>query len=53
MCNASLEASRASGNNVGNGINNGILYLLAMPFTIVGIVVFYFYRRYKQGNFDV
>ncbi len=52
MCNASLESSRAAGNHVGEGINNGILYLLVMPFLIVGSVLIYFYRRYKQGRFE-
>lgn len=40
MCKTSLEANRKDGGEerVGNGINKGILYLLAMPFVMVGSV---------------
>jgi hypothetical protein len=50
MCKTSLEANRKdSKNRVGNGINNGILYLLAMPFIAVGSVgALYVYRQRKS-----
>lgn len=40
MCKTSLEANRKDegAGRVGNGINKGILYLLAMPFVMVGSV---------------
>lgn len=40
MCKTSLEANRKDEGDqrVGNGINKGILYLLAMPFVMVGSV---------------
>lgn len=49
MCKTSLEANRKDHKNaVGNGINNGILYLLAMPFIMVGGVAgLYIYRNRK------
>jgi hypothetical protein len=49
MCKTSLEANRKDNvNRVGNGINNGILYLLAMPFIAVGSVgAIYVYRQRK------
>ncbi|MDP2187198.1 MAG: hypothetical protein Q8J69_00815 [Sphingobacteriaceae bacterium] len=49
MCKTSLEANRKNDKNrVGNGINNGILYLLAMPFIAVGSVgAIYVYRQRK------
>jgi len=49
MCKTSLEANRKDNKNaVGNGINNGILYLLAMPFVMVGGVAgLYIYRNRK------
>lgn len=50
MCKTSLEANRKdNANRVGNGINNGILYLLAMPFVMVGGVAgLYIYRQRKS-----
>ncbi len=47
MCKTSLEANRKDEGDtrVGNGINKGILYLLAMPFVMVGTVGgMYLYR---------
>jgi len=51
MCKTSLEANRKDNKNaVGNGINNGILYLLAMPFIMVGGVAgLYIYRNRKTS----
>lgn len=51
MCKTSLEANRKDNKNaVGNGINNGILYLLAMPFVMVGGVAgLYIYRNRKTS----
>ncbi|MFN3530515.1 MAG: hypothetical protein ACK417_11390 [Bacteroidia bacterium] len=49
MCKTSLESNRKDNEKaVGNGINNGILYLLAMPFIAVGSVAgLYIYRQRK------
>lgn len=51
MCKTSLEANRKDNKNaVGNGINNGILYLLAMPFVMVGGVAgLYIYRNRRTS----
>lgn len=51
MCKTSLEANRKDSKNaVGNGINNGILYLLAMPFVMVGGVAgLYIYRKRRAS----
>lgn len=51
MCKTSLEANRKdeSVKKVGNGINKGILYLLAMPFVLAGTVGgAYLYRTRKS-----
>lgn len=34
MCKTSLEEARKNGSQVGSTLNNGILYLLALPYTI-------------------
>ncbi len=50
MCKTSLEANRKDNETrVGNGINKGILYLLAMPFLMVGGVGgVYIYRLRRR-----
>lgn len=49
MCKSNLEMARQNGGtNVGNTINDGILYLLALPYLIAGAFAFIYYKKYKQ-----
>ena len=48
MCKASVEANMQDGGNVGAGLNNGILYLLSMPYLLVGIVWLMWYRNMRK-----
>ena len=54
MCKANVEAAQRRGEKVGLGLNTGILFLLSMPYLVVGTlgVVWYIYNRKKQlvGN---
>jgi heme/copper-type cytochrome/quinol oxidase subunit 2 len=52
MCRASLESS---GNNAqAEAVNDGIVYLMVIPYVLVGIVGFLIYRMYsgKKENSD-
>lgn len=48
MCKAAAESSIAEGNKKAKGLNNGILYLLAMPYIAVSAVGFMWYRNYRK-----
>jgi hypothetical protein len=49
MCKSNLEMARQDGGtNVGNTINDGILYLLALPYLIAGAFAFIYYKKYKE-----
>ena len=54
MCKTSLESNRKDDQTaVGKGINKGILYLLAMPFLLVGTVGGLYWhrqRRFEEGE---
>lgn len=52
MCKTSLEEARKNGSEVGSTLNNGILYLLALPYTIAVVFGFMYWRnnRLKKGN---
>ena len=41
MCKAVVESNLKEGGNVGAGLNNGILYLMAMPY-VTRFIVWYF-----------
>jgi len=46
MCRAVLE----SGGNTqtAEGINNGIVYLMAIPYLLVGVLFFFVYKKMKN-----
>lgn len=46
MCRAVLESN--SDTSVAEGINNGIVYLMAIPYILVGAVIFLVYRKVKS-----
>lgn len=46
MCRASLESSGDV--TQAEAVNDGIVYLMAIPYILVGIVGFYIYRMYSK-----
>lgn len=50
MCKTSLESNQqANEQTVGNGINKGILYLLALPYLAVGTVIYVYRKKMRQS----
>jgi len=47
MCRAVVEQG---GEATAEGINSGIVYLMAFPYLIIVISVFLFYRNWKKNN---
>lgn len=47
MCKTSVESGLKEGNSTGLGLNDGILYLLAMPYILVGAVGFFWYKNVR------
>lgn len=47
MCKMSAESNLKSGGTAGRGLNNGILYMLAMPYLIVAGVGYWWWRNRK------
>lgn len=50
MCTLNAEASVENGNTQGNGLNDGILFLLAMPYLAVAVVGFIWYKKYRRKD---
>lgn len=46
MCRAVLESN--GDHSVAEGINNGIVYLMAIPYLLVGALIFIIYRKIKS-----
>lgn len=45
MCRMSMESNLANGGTAGKGLNAGILYMLAMPYTLVLTLGILWYRN--------
>ncbi len=50
MCKAVLETDLKSGGSLGKGINNGILYLILIPYILITNVGYFIYRHYKKNK---
>lgn len=49
MCRGSVESSMGNGrNNVGVGLNTGIVYLFVMPYLLVAVIGYLWYRNSKK-----
>lgn len=46
MCRAVLETS--DDNAVAEGINNGIIYLMAIPYILIGVLLFFVIRKIRS-----
>ncbi|AFM04399.1 hypothetical protein Fleli_2015 [Bernardetia litoralis DSM 6794] len=50
MCRATVETNYSNGDGgASTRLNSGILYLLCMPYLLIGTVAFFWYRK-KQKN---
>jgi hypothetical protein len=51
MCRGSLESSVSEGTtSIAAGINKGILYLLVMPYLIMGTLAYLWYKNSKENQ---
>ena len=52
MCKMSAESNLKNGGTAGRGLNAGILYMLALPYTLVGTIGFIWWRNYRRKDQD-
>lgn len=48
MCKASAEAAQKEGETIADGLNVGILYLMAFPYVMLSVIAFLWYRHNKR-----
>lgn len=48
MCRAVLESEETQ--NAAKGINDGIVYLMAIPYILVGSIIFFIYKKYGASK---
>ena len=49
LCKSSAESSLKEGNTQAKGLNMGIMYLLMMPYLLVGGIGYYWYKNHKKA----
>ena len=52
MCKMSAESNLKSGGTAGRGLNAGILYMLALPYTLVGTIGYIWWRNNRRREED-
>lgn len=45
MCKTSVESDLAAGGSIGEGLNTGILYLMAIPYVILMVGAYFFFKK--------
>lgn len=50
MCRATAESNLANGGTEGKGLNNGILYMLGMPYILIGTIAFLWWKNRKNDD---
>lgn len=50
MCSLNAENGTKNGNTQGNGLNDGVLFLLGVPLIIVAGVGFLWYKKFRKQN---
>jgi hypothetical protein len=53
MCKGAAEANLKLGGGDPQGLNNGILYMLAMPYLIVGSIGYWWWRNRRKESEQV
>lgn len=50
MCKIGAESNLKNGGTAGSGLNAGILYMLSMPYLLVGTIGFVWYKNRKKDS---
>lgn len=53
MCKAVAESDLEGGGTAAQGINEGILYLMFIPYLLIGGVGYFIYKHYKKNKSSV
>jgi hypothetical protein len=53
QCAAAVESNAKSGDTTANGLNKGIVFLLAAPYLAVAAVGLLWYKKYRRKNVNL
>ncbi|HJW28180.1 MAG TPA: hypothetical protein VJ508_02905 [Saprospiraceae bacterium] len=52
MCKISMESNMRNGGKTGRGLNAGILYMLVLPYSLVGTIGYIWWRKNRRKEED-
>jgi len=52
QCAANVATNKANGGKTADGLNHGIVYLLAAPYLAVGIAGYVWYKKYRRKDIE-
>lgn len=52
MCKITAESNLKNGGSMGKGLNAGILYMLALPYSLVGTIGFIWWKKNRRKEED-
>ena len=52
MCRMTAESNLKAGGTAGKGLNKGILYMLAMPYLLVGTMGYIWWRNRREDEVE-
>ena len=50
MCKAVLESNLENGGTAAAGVNDGIIYLMFIPYVLIATVGYFLYKNYKKNQ---
>lgn len=53
ICTSNVATNKANGGKTANGLNHGIVYLLAAPYLAVCVVGYVWYKKFRRKNVDL
>ena len=53
QCAATVATNSKNGGSAANGLNKGIVFLLAAPYLAVGVVGFVWYKKFRRKNVSI
>lgn len=52
MCKIAAESNMKNGGTSGRGLNAGIFYMLSLPYLLVAVIAFFWWRNRKRAEDD-
>ena len=53
ICKIAAESNLENGGTAGKGLNSGILYMLTLPYLLIGVIGFVWYRNRRKDDEDL